>query len=113
MHPDPLRRPGVRRIGIVQDQREALGTLRHTAERKWWRGIVAFARIFRRDLTAWLKSFRRERESHGSASRIGNEPRLEDEKTSSKSDNASRTQPDHGPSLPPPGEPARMSIGRC
>src|SRR5262245_15448473 len=52
MDPNALRRLGVRRIGIVNDQRKALGALGRAVERKRWRGIFTFAGVFGGNLPA-------------------------------------------------------------
>src|SRR5262249_58923943 len=77
MYPDALRRLRIRCVGVVEDKREALSALRRTPERKRRRSIAAFAGVFRWNLAAGLEGRRRERESHGSASRINDEPSLE------------------------------------
>jgi hypothetical protein len=72
MRPNAFRRFRVRRIGIVEDEREALGAIRHIAEVKRRRDISALASIFRRDLVARLESGRGQGNGHRSV-RIGHE----------------------------------------
>jgi hypothetical protein len=50
MHPYPLRRFRIRRVGIIDDQDEALRPLGHPRPSKRRRDIVTLAGVFRGDL---------------------------------------------------------------
>src|SRR4029079_17729877 len=78
MHPDALRRLWVGCVGVIDDEREALGAGGYTLDRKRRRAIVALAGKARGNLAARLEGGRCQRQSHGHA-RIGREQNCEGE----------------------------------